>query len=395
MRFPVVPAALQKCAHVLHDYAVIVREALSQDPVRAPEIVGKVLDARLRYDFGPVDFFLNDLINRPRSTWRDYLREQPHNAEMLRILHPADASIIARDKVLAAERCQANAIPIVPIVAVVGRQPEHRCAGAFPLLGSVEEAMRAMPNWPDDLFVKPVSGAFGQDVMALSRSAQGWRNGRTLMTDAELASRLLSFDDPTGALVQPRIANDPSMAAVSGGTGLCATRIITALTADGPEIFVAVHKVLATDGIADNFSGGVTGNLLCVVDRDSGRLGIAYGRHKGHRFLLTRHTHHPQTGQRFRDFTLPHWSAVRDVALRTASVFPALPLLGHDIAITADGPLFLETNTHWRIMLPQLALGGLRPALHALIPRLAIAEETKRAALAALGQPLPGGAAAR
>lgn len=70
------------------NYAAIGREAYDFSAARAPEIIGKLIDARLRYDLGPVDFFLYDLVNRPRSTWRDYLREHPHNNRMLRILHP-------------------------------------------------------------------------------------------------------------------------------------------------------------------------------------------------------------------------------------------------------------------------------------------------------------------
>jgi hypothetical protein len=368
----------------LRTYAAISREAFECGKLRAPAIVGKAIDARLRFDLGPVDFFLYDLMNRPRATWGDYLREHPHNDRMLRILHPFEIEFVARDKVLAAERCLKHGVAIAPILAVVGRSPDKPCAGAFPMFDAVDPLVEAMRGWPDALFVKPVSGSFGAGASAFDRDDEGWREGTQRLSSADLARRLLEASDGAGTLVQPRIANHPDMAGTSCGTGLCATRIITALTCDGPEIIAAIHKVLGRAVIADNFSGGATGNLLAHADPESGQLGDAYGRRRGHRFLLTRYSHHPVTRQRITGFRLPQWPETRALAIKAATAFPELPLLGHDIAITADGPLFLETNSHWRVALPQVAHGGMRPILREVIPRLAAPAEVRAAALAAL-----------
>lgn len=369
----------------LRTYAAIGREAFECEGLRAPEIVGKVIDARLRFDLGPVDFSLYDLMNRPRATWRDYLREYPHNNRMLRILHPSEIEFVARDKVLAAERCLEHDVAIAPILAVVGRNPDKLCAGAFPMFDAVEPLVDAMKGWPDALFVKPASGSFGEGALTFDRDGADWREGTRRLTSTDLARRLLEAIDPAGTLVQPRIANHPDMAGTSCGTGLCATRIITALTVDGPQIISAVHKVLGRAVIADNFSGGATGNLLAHTDLMSGQLGDAFGRRRGQRFLLTRYSHHPETRQRITGFRLPLWPETRALAIKAATAFPELPLLGHDIAIAADGPLFLETNSYWRVALPQVAHGGMRPILREVIPRLAAPAEVRAAALAALG----------
>ena len=187
-----------------------------------------------------------------------------------------------------------------------------------------------------------------------------------------------------GLLVQPRLVNHRSMAAIGSGQGLCATRVITALTVDGPEIVAVIHKILGQFAIADNFKGGKTGNLICSVDAETGRLGVAFGRAHGQRFLLTQFEHCPVTGRPLRGFQLPEWPAARRLALDAATIFPELPLLGHDIVITDDGPLFLEANTHWRISLPQLAVGGFRPVMKRLIPRLATPASRREAALSAI-----------
>lgn len=375
------PAA-QATAGVLRNHATIAREAFGQAPLRTPEILLKVIEARLHHDLGAVDFLLYDLINRPRATWRDYLREHPHNDRMLRILHPFDIEFVVRDKLLAAERFVERGVPIVPVLAVVGRR--EPCAGHFPRLVTAEAIGHALRDWPNELFVKPVSGSFGENAMALTRDGDRWLTGSERLSEPELARRLLALGGPTGALVQRRYRNDPRMAGISCGIGLCATRVITALTVDGPEIVAVIHKLLRRNAIADNFAGGMTGNFVCGVDLPSGRLGVAYGRQGGNRLLLTQYAEHPSTGARIAGFQLPQWDAARQVALDAARAFPELPLLGHDIAITGEGPLVLETNTHWRISLPQLAAGGMRPVLRRLLPRLAASPERRDAALRAI-----------
>jgi Sugar-transfer associated ATP-grasp len=376
---------LRKATAVLGSYGAVVGEAAGHDILRVPELVTKTLRARLRHDIGPHDFFLNDMPNRPRATWGDYLREEPHNYRLLRHLHPRRLEGVARDKVLASEQMTAAGLPIVPILAVVGREADRPCAGAFPMLDTVEAIVGRLAGWPDSLFVKPASGSFGRGAMRLVRHGEAWHDGEARISPRDVAARLLAYDDPTGVLVQPRVTNDERMAFLSCGDGLCATRIITALTVDGPEIVAAIHKILGSNAIADNFAGGATGNLVCIVDVESGRLRETYGRRTGDRILLSRYSHHPATGQRLQGCRLPHWQATRELAKKAAEAFPDLPLLGHDIVITGEGPLFLETNTYWRASLPQLALGGLRPILRRLIPRLATPDERKQAALAAMG----------
>src|SRR5690606_25451273 len=92
--------------------------------------------------------------------------------------------------------------------------------------------------------------------------------------------------------------------------GLAATRVITALCEDGPEVVVTVQKVLTKPALSDNFSGGFSGHLLAPVEAGSGKLRAAYGRRPEHRYLLTRFSHHPSTGTAFEGFELPQWPAL-------------------------------------------------------------------------------------
>jgi len=355
----------------------------AQGVAEAESLALKLAISRLRYGFGLADFLLFDLVNRPQSTWRDYVR-QHHVNKLHDILNPPLPNL-ARDKVLTLERAAARGVSITPVLAVVGRSAACSCAGRFPMLNDASAFTAAAVDWPDHLFAKPVSGAFGQGAMAFSRHGKEWSGPSQTLTSQQLADALLSHPDPTGVVVQQRFSNHPDMYPITANNGLSATRIITALTEDGPEILATVQKILGKPALTDNFAGGYSGHLLCPVDPDSGRLtGVAYGRNPGQRHLLTHFERHPGTGRSWAGFALPHWPELIEQAKRAALAFPEFPLPGHDIALTDRGPLFLETNTHWFAMLPQLAMGGMRPRLKTLVPRLAISSAAKAAALRVL-----------
>jgi len=352
-------------------------------PRVAAALTARLAMGRLRFGFGMDEFLLFDLPNRSSSDWADYIREESHNATMLRILHPPPARI-ARDKVLSLERMAAKGLAITPVLAIVGRDPLYRCEARFPLLADRDAIVAASRDWPDQLFVKPVSDSYGRGVMAFTRNEGGWHDGSALWSPQKLAEILLFSAEPTGVLVQPRIVNDPALRPINADFGLAATRIITALTEDGPEIVAVIQKILGRPALSDHFSSGFSGHLVGTVDLKSGCLGAVYGRSAGHRHLLTQFDSHPGTGAVFAGFELPHWPELIELAKQAALAFPELPLPGHDLAITEDGPLFLETNTYWVAALPQLAIGGLRPRLKELIPRLAVSKDVKAQALRAI-----------
>ena len=374
---------LKAVADKFGDYLDIFGEAYREAPLQAPGLFAKMFISRVVYDIGPEEFLIFDLPNRPLATWKNYLRQYPHNSTLLHILHPQpEPDVLARDKVLSSERCAEHGIAFVPILAVVGRDSvNHPCAGRFPLLNTHQSIVDSSAAWPGELFIKPAASSFGQGAMALTRVGDRWQDGERSISDDELADILLSYRDPRGVLVQPRVSNDPELWPIGADYGLSAVRIITALTESGPEIFACLQKILGRKALADNFSDGFAGNLIGIIDPETGRLGLTYGRKPGHKHLLTRFDRHPGTGQVLNGFQLPQWDAAIDMAKRAAVAFPELPLLGHDIAITTEGPMFLETNTYWRAGMAQLAAGGLRPKLKSIIPRLAVPEEVKANAL--------------
>ena len=124
-------------------------------------------------------------------------------------------------------------------------------------------------------------------------------------------------------------------------------RVNTLLDADGRvSILFYMIKILAGTTITDNFSMGTTGNLIAYGDRGDGVLRGAVNIHEcgsGMKVVTT----HPDTGIAFDGCRLPYWSEAIELARTGQRCFPELPTLGWDIALTADGPLFIEANARW------------------------------------------------
>ena len=72
---------------------------------------------------------------------------------------------------------------------------------------------------------------------------------------------------------------------------------------------------------------------------------------------LTVCTTHPDTGALFVGTALPDWIKLRNLVTKAACVFPGIRTQSWDIALTDQGPVFLEVNYGGDLNLAQLAEG--------------------------------------
>lgn len=368
-----------------HDYPRALRELLRREPQSLPMVAAKLGWCRARHGLGPRDFFDFELRHRPPSTWRDYLSDVPHMRRIMRALHPEPLVRLANDKVLSTERLMEWGVPVAPVYVVAGRDIDrHPTGGRIAVVNDAAALRRRLANAPDRLFCKPATGTFGSGVFRAHRAGADWLVGDTLMSPATFANHLLAQDDRSGTLVSPELRNHPALAPIAADLGLSATRVYTALTTTGIEIFCTIQKVMTTPALADNFHDGTTGHLLCFVDPESGCITRAYGRDPDDQIRLSTYETHALTGAQFTDFPIPLWNEILEVARAATEAMPELPLPGLDIALTETGPVVLESNAYCFALAPQLQFGGLRPILENLLPRLATDSKRRNDALSAL-----------
>jgi len=198
----------------------------------------------------------------------------------------------------------------------------------------------------EDLFVKPVVGAVGAGASRLLYDPEGdsFRLESTPMSEDEVLRHLEAASLDTALLVQRRLANHPQLVPLVGDRTLSTLRVFTARVLPDEYAPVAAFLRLGQgDGPVDNFSSG---GLACIVDLESGRLGPGY-----RKYGEDRHLTHPRTGARLADVAVPGMDRVVELCLRAHRVLVEadggfrLPVVGWDVAVTAEGPLLVEANS--------------------------------------------------
>ena len=135
------------------------------------------------------------------------------------------------------------------------------------------------------------------------------------------------------------------------GERLGTVRVLTLLD-DGARILRASWKIPAGANMADNFWR--TGNILAKIDLANGQIERAVS---GAGFETTILENHPDTGVALIGAAIPGWEAMTEVALEGARLMRHIPMIGWDIAPTAQGPVIVEMNETPDLFLNQFAHG--------------------------------------
>ncbi|HVN99025.1 MAG TPA: sugar-transfer associated ATP-grasp domain-containing protein [Steroidobacteraceae bacterium] len=172
------------------------------------------------------------------------------------------------------------------------------------------------------VFIKPVDWGVGEGAHRLRASA----------IDAGYLAKLRKV------VIQPVLRNHPAIDAINAGA--LNTVRIDSLVEDGRCTLTAAYLKLARGTMQiDNWSKG---SIAVGIDMATGALNETGLTHAD--FGRTIYAAHPDSGVRFGSVTLPAWRELLEVAERAALGLQPHRSLGHDIAITADGPVFVEAN---------------------------------------------------
>lgn len=202
-----------------------------------------------------------------------------------------------------------------------------------------------------DAFAKPFAGQMGDGAFSIkvensSVSVNGQLNSQT--------DDLLQTFVKTDYILQERIIQHPQM------NRLCATavntiRLLTVLTPDEEIIaFRAGLRIGREGSIVDNCAKG---GVFVGIDMNTGKLlktGIIKPPH-GNKLYK-----HPDNGIVFEGFEIPYFMEAVKMAKELHSKLYRIHSVGWDIAITQEGPIFIEGNSRWEVSGTQAAVGGLK-----------------------------------
>lgn len=209
-------------------------------------------------------------------------------------------------------------------------------------LMTIDGAHPGMPLPDRDLFVKPQGGRGG-------RGAERWdSNGPSTfaspageqLTGEELLEQLVERSRERPLIVQPRMKPHPELARITSGA-LPTLRVLTCLNEKNePEVMAAMIRTsFGANKTVDNLHAGGIGTL---VDVDSGKLGKASN--LGADARLGWFSQHPDTGAPIEGTTVPCWEEVKRQAVRAHRAFDDRVVIGWDISVLEDGPIFIEGN---------------------------------------------------
>lgn len=212
------------------------------------------------------------------------------------------------------------------------------------------QQLKQLFSYNMDAFCKPSSGQLGNGAFALRvQDSKVYVDGNLYDLD-KLIEVLLS----TNYLVQKRIYQHPIMNSLCDST-INSIRLQTVITKDGEVIpFGAGLRIGRQGSSVDNWAKG---GVFVGIDMGSGKL-METGFLKPQYGTSTKE--HPDTHVIFKDFEIPYYKEAQKMAVEMHKRLYRCHSIGWDIAITEEGPMFIEGNGLWEISLLQAVHGGLK-----------------------------------
>jgi hypothetical protein len=296
--------------------------------------------------------------------WRDYSGQRINEA-LNRALNPRSAVSAAWDKLQLTALLAPCKLPTATVTAV------YKPHGGIPLdhvvklcdVDALRIYLRTRQHYP--MFAKPCYsqqgiGAFLFAEFDATSDTILLGNGKTLTLDNFINQHICSsssdhYRPEAGYLFQQVLQQHPALTAFQGSPTISGFRVVVLNTETGPQVFRALWKIATGRNTHDNFSMGAYGNLVGQIDLASGRMPYAVDAPWP---AARAHEQHPDTGQRFAEFAIPHWPAVLELARTASSVFPLMKILHWDIVLGEQGPVILELNDLGSIPFHQLCGQG-------------------------------------
>ncbi|MBQ8095307.1 MAG: hypothetical protein IJ242_17275 [Clostridia bacterium] len=132
---------------------------------------------------------------------------------------------------------------------------------------------------------------------------------------------------------------------------LCPTSVntirVATLLGDKQEGIVYAYIRIGNGKVMDNVD---CGGMAAPIDLETGIISGVGANKAGETYEI-----HPMTGKRIPGTQIPYWTAVKQMCLESMRVVPQVRFVAWDVAITKDGPIFIEGNSFPSHAIPQFA----------------------------------------
>ncbi len=333
-----------------------------------PLVLMRMLLTKASHGLSAQEYGLFGLDRQPWSKLGTYMTKKQTTALFTRVNPPGQRSLV-EDKLAFHRHCLKMDLPVPRLHALICREPAHGFNDIEVLRGFAELLQRFRDKADVRLILKPRRDALGTGVRLVNlRGGVPFDINHRPIDHGSFERQLQADMTRDDYLVQAFVAPHPTMAAWGSGKALGTLRIATYLAADGVQLLYALVRIPTGDNVHDNFSGGSSGNLIACVDLRTGALMGAFGR-RDPRFsrLVESFGANPDNGHLLDGQVIPAWTETVELARRAAEAFHTLPLLGWDIAPSAQGLVIIEANSNPDVVGAQVSCGrGARELLRTL-----------------------------
>ena len=189
-------------------------------------------------------------------------------------------------------------------------------------------------------FLKPTVGWQGENIYRLAI-----QNKKILLNTQETDTETIKAEIQGKYIIQSCIRQHPVLSQLYPES-VNTLRIVTVQTSDDVMVLSSVFRMGANGNVRDNWCSG---GIAAGVDAEGalkkyGYLNPKYGR---------KVTHHPNTNVSLEGFKIPYYQEAVEAARQLHSFFYGVHSVGWDIAITKNGPVFIEGNDDWGIRVIQ------------------------------------------
>lgn len=220
----------------------------------------------------------------------------------------------------------------------------------------LEEILRE--KRPRTLVIKPAGGIQGQSVLVYNEidHETGLARSATGQTEDYLQAirRLPTVElrGGSGWVVQTQVKQHPRLATINPHTSNT-VRVVTHVKDDGAiQVPFSVVRFGRLGNMVDNWAHGGISVGICVANGEMGR-GIIKPKHGG-RWVEA----HPDTAIGFAGTKVPKWNETVELCKRAARLFPGVRSIGWDVIVTDEGPVILEANEEWDLIMVQVHTDG-------------------------------------
>ncbi len=279
--------------------------------------------AAIKYNIPPREYYIYQLCAADRAQDRNaYIYHHERLGLMLslnRYVYTKDDDPI-QDKLAFSKFCDRNSVPH-PITL-------WHCASA-----STPDLLSET-----DLWVKPQYGSQGRENIPIKfvHHKQYLFGEKTLNPD-ELIRELSDLSRVNPVILQPLLKNHKMFSNLTNG-GIVVVRLVSGKEKNGDVTPIAATIQFPTGAEMTAHSG-----IIATVNLQSGQM----TNFRSPQPIYSPVTQHPDTGQIFPDMPIPDWNLLLELTTKLHKALKGYVFIGWDIAITPDGPVFLEGNSSW------------------------------------------------